>query len=106
MVQTGLDCLLHDRLALVRNRWVGLITHPAAVLPDFTSTLDALQAAGAQVTALFGMEHGLAGAAAGRASRCTASTPRRAWYLCAALGYNPYYPPTQSRVFLPLVIVR
>ncbi len=40
------------------------ITHPAAVLPDFTSALDALQAAGVQVTALFGMEHGLAGAAA------------------------------------------
>jgi len=64
MVQTGLDCLLHDRLSLVRNRRVGLITHPAAVLPDFTSTLDALQAAGVQVSALFGMEHGLSGAAA------------------------------------------
>ena len=29
-----------------------------------------------------------------------------AWYLCAALGYNPYYPPAQRRVFLPLVISR
>ena len=29
-----------------------------------------------------------------------------AWYLCAELGYNPYYPPAQRRVFLPLVISR
>jgi uncharacterized protein YbbC (DUF1343 family) len=64
MIRTGLDCLIHDRLSLVQARRVGLITHPAAVLPDFTSALDALQAAGAQVIALFGMEHGLAGAAA------------------------------------------
>ena len=64
MIRTGLDRLLHDRLSLVRDRRVGLITHPAAVLPDFTSALDALRAAGVQVTALFGMEHGLAGAAA------------------------------------------
>ena len=63
MVQTGLDRLIRDRLSLVQDRRVGLITHPAAVLPDFTSALDALRAAGAQVTALFGMEHGLAGAA-------------------------------------------
>jgi uncharacterized protein YbbC (DUF1343 family) len=63
-VQIGLDRLIHDRLSLVRGRRVGLITHPAAVLPDFTSALDALQAAGVQVIALFGMEHGLAGAAA------------------------------------------
>jgi uncharacterized protein YbbC (DUF1343 family) len=34
------------------------------VLPDFTSALDALRAAGVQVTALFGMEHGFSGAAA------------------------------------------
>jgi len=64
MVQTGLDRLIQDRLSLVRDRRVGLITHPAAVLPDFTSALDALRAAGAPVTGLFGMEHGLAGAAA------------------------------------------
>ena len=64
MVQTGLDRLIHDRLSLVRAKRVGLITHPAAVLPDFTPALDALQAAGVQVSALFGMEHGLSGAAA------------------------------------------
>ena len=64
MIHTGLDVLFHDWLHLLRGKRVGLVTHPAAVLPDFTSALDALQAAGAQVTALFGMEHGLAGAAA------------------------------------------
>ena len=64
MLRTGLDRLIHDRPSLVLDRRVGLITHPAAVLPDFASALDALQASGVQVIALFGMEHGFSGAAA------------------------------------------
>lgn len=63
-VRTGLQVLLRDRLDLLAGRRVGLITHPAAVLPDLTSSLDGLLGAGARVTALFGMEHGLAGAVA------------------------------------------
>ncbi len=64
MFRTGLENLLHDDLALLRGRRVGLITHPAAVLPDLTSSLDALLAAGVRVTALFSLEHGLTGAVA------------------------------------------
>ncbi len=66
MVRTGLDILLHDRLGLLRGKRVGLVTHPAATLgvPDFMSSLDALRAAGVNLTALFGMEHGFAGSAA------------------------------------------
>lgn len=64
MVHTGLDVLLHHRLDLLAGKRVGLVSHPAAILPDFTSSLDALRGAGVKVTALFGMEHGFAGSAA------------------------------------------
>jgi uncharacterized protein YbbC (DUF1343 family) len=64
MVQSGLEILLRDRLDLLRRKRVGLVTHPAAVLPDLTAATDALLAAGAPIAALFGMEHGAAGAAA------------------------------------------
>lgn len=64
MVRTGLDVLLHDRLDLLHGNRVGLVTHPAAVLPDLTTATDALLAAGVQIAALFSMEHGLAGAVA------------------------------------------
>ncbi|HEY1488010.1 MAG TPA: DUF1343 domain-containing protein [Micromonosporaceae bacterium] len=42
---------------------LGLLTHPAAVLPDLTLGLDALVAAGHPVVAVFGAEHGLRGTA-------------------------------------------
>jgi len=64
MIRTGLQQLLRSRPGLLRGKRVGLVTHPAAVLPDLTPSLDALREAGVQVTALFGMEHGFAGSAA------------------------------------------
>ena len=64
MIRTGLDILLHDRLDSCAGERVGLVSHPAAILPDFTSSLDALRGAGVTLTALFGMEHGFAGSAA------------------------------------------
>ncbi len=42
---------------------VGVLTHPAAVLPDLTLDLDALIDAGQPVVAGFGAEHGLRGTA-------------------------------------------
>jgi uncharacterized protein YbbC (DUF1343 family) len=42
------------------------------VLPDLGSSFDALRAAGVQVTALFGMEHGISGAVADGAEVCDA----------------------------------
>jgi len=42
---------------------VGVLTHPAAVLPDLTLDLDALIQAGQPVVAGFGAEHGLRGTA-------------------------------------------
>lgn len=62
-VRTGLEVLCDRRDPLAGGRG-GLITHPAAVLPDLTSSVDALLEAGVRLTALFGMEHGFAGSAA------------------------------------------
>ena len=64
MVRTGLQVLLDDRLDLLAGRRVGLVSHPAAVLPDLTGIVDALLDRGIQLTALFGAEHGFAGSAA------------------------------------------
>jgi len=64
MVQTGLERLVHGQIDPLRGQRVGLVTHPAAVLPDLTGAVDALLRAGVRLTALFGPEHGLDGSAA------------------------------------------
>jgi uncharacterized protein YbbC (DUF1343 family) len=59
-VTTGIETLLAERGDFLRGRRIGLATNPTGVLPDLTSTIDALlQAPGAQLVALFGPEHGL-----------------------------------------------
>jgi uncharacterized protein YbbC (DUF1343 family) len=63
MVRTGLERLVYEEPQRLRGRRIGLVTHPAAVLPDLTAAVEALAAAGAQITALFGPEHGFDGAA-------------------------------------------
>ncbi len=62
MVKTGLDILVHEQAHLLANQRVGLVSMPAAVLPDLTLSLDALRGAGINVTTLFGPEHGFGGA--------------------------------------------
>ena len=65
MVRTGLEVLLRDGCRALRGARVGLVSHAAAVMPDYTRSVDALRAAlGERVVALFGMEHGLAGSGA------------------------------------------
>ncbi|MEJ5198574.1 MAG: DUF1343 domain-containing protein [Anaerolineae bacterium] len=64
MFRTGLDHLLDEDLLPLRGKRIGLITHPAAVTADLTPAVDALWAAGIELAALFGMEHGLSGAVA------------------------------------------
>jgi uncharacterized protein YbbC (DUF1343 family) len=76
MVKTGLDILVHEQAHLLKNQRVGLVSMPAAVLPDLTSSLDALRSAGVEVTALFGPEHGFSGAALDGAAVGNASDPR------------------------------
>src|SRR5262245_47014031 len=63
-VKTGLESLLERDAAELRGARVGLVIHPAAVLPDLTGVADVLLDANIQVTALFAPEHGFAGVAA------------------------------------------
>lgn len=63
-VQTGLARLLHEQLPRPAKGLAGLITHPAAVLPDFTHCTGALLEAGIDIVALFSPEHGYTGAVA------------------------------------------
>lgn len=76
MVKTGLDILVHEQAHLLKNQRVGLVSMPAAVLPDLTSSLDALRRAGLKVTALFGPEHGFGGAAPDGVEVGNATDPR------------------------------
>ncbi|OQA21778.1 MAG: hypothetical protein BWY63_01132 [Chloroflexi bacterium ADurb.Bin360] len=64
MIETGLMHLLNEIPKQLRDRRVGLATHAPAVTPDLTDAIEALGAAGVKLTALYGPEHGLAGAAA------------------------------------------
>jgi uncharacterized protein YbbC (DUF1343 family) len=56
---------LRDGCRALRGARIGLVSHAAAVLPDYTRSVDALRAAlGERVVALFGMEHGYGGSGA------------------------------------------
>ncbi|MFN8481883.1 MAG: DUF1343 domain-containing protein [Anaerolineae bacterium] len=57
-VRPGLDVLLADGAALLRGRRVGLVTNPTGVTSDVTPNVAALLAAGVNIVALFGPEHG------------------------------------------------
>ncbi len=59
----GIDRLLADpqSIAALKGRRVALIAHPASVTRDLTHSLDALIAAGVNVTSAFGPQHGLKG---------------------------------------------
>ncbi len=59
----GLDRLLADKdlLAELAGKRVALVAHPASVTQDLTHSLDALIAAGVDVTSAFGPQHGLKG---------------------------------------------
>jgi uncharacterized protein YbbC (DUF1343 family) len=59
----GIDRLLADPalLAQLKGKRVALVAHPASVTADLTHSLDALVAAGVNVTAAFGPQHGLRG---------------------------------------------
>lgn len=62
-MQFGIDRLLAEpelRRPLQGKR-VALLAHPASVTADLTHTLDALMAAGVNVTAVFGPQHGVRG---------------------------------------------
>lgn len=59
----GIDRLLADPALLkpLKGKRVALLAHPASVTADLTHSLDALVAAGVNVTAVFGPQHGVRG---------------------------------------------
>ncbi len=59
----GIDRLLGDPalLSQLKGKRVALVAHPASVTRDLTHSLDALIAAGVNVTSAFGPQHGLKG---------------------------------------------
>ncbi|HQV02774.1 MULTISPECIES: DUF1343 domain-containing protein [unclassified Novosphingobium] len=59
----GIDRLLADPALLnqLKGRRVALVAHPASVTEDLTHSLDALIAAGVNVSSAFGPQHGLKG---------------------------------------------
>lgn len=59
----GIDRLLADPalLAQLKGRRVALLAHPASVTADLTHSVDALVAAGVNVSAMFGPQHGVRG---------------------------------------------
>ncbi len=62
-ILTGLDVLLSESLAPLKNARVGLVTNPTGVTRTLESNIDVLRAAGIKLVALFSPEHGLASAA-------------------------------------------
>ena len=60
-VRTGLSMLLSGARPDLRSAKLGLIAHPASVTEDFTASADALKAAGYDLCALFGPQHGMRG---------------------------------------------
>lgn len=92
MIQTGLAVLLQEQPDLLQNNRVGLVTHPAAVLPDLFNAVDALLAAGVKLTALFGPEHGFDGSAQDGTAVGDATHPRTG--LSVFSLYGPTKQPT------------
>jgi uncharacterized protein YbbC (DUF1343 family) len=63
-VTPGIDRLLENPNHWLKNRRVGLITNASGVTADLRPNIDALRAAGVNLVALFGPEHGFSMAAA------------------------------------------
>ena len=59
--QTGLEILCGQPDKWLKKERVGLVTHPAAILPDYTASQEALFSAGINLKAFFGPEHGFYG---------------------------------------------
>lgn len=91
MIISGLQRLVQDEAHRVRNRRIGLVTHPAAVLPDMTGAVEALAAVGADIRVIFGPEHGFDGAAPDATAVAHGTHPRLGVpvYSLYGAGYAP-----------------
>ncbi|MFD5215879.1 exo-beta-N-acetylmuramidase NamZ domain-containing protein [Microbacterium sp. NPDC058345] len=75
-LRTGADVAAADRWRMFSGRKVGVITNPTGVLEDFTSIVDDMVAAGVDVAAVFGPEHGFRGTAQAGEAEETFVDPR------------------------------
>lgn len=75
-LRAGADVAASDGWRMFAGRKVGIITNPTGVLEDFTSIVDAMVAAGVDVTAVFGPEHGFRGTAQAGEAEETSVDPR------------------------------
>ena len=92
-VAPGIEVLLTDSLQLLRGKRVGLITNHSGRDRRGTSTIDLLfRAPGVRLTALFGPEHGLRGAA--QAGESVQSTTDSATGVPIYSLYGTTYAPT------------
>jgi len=94
VIKTGLDILVHEQAHLLENQRVGLVSMPAAVMPDLTSSLEALRKVDTNVTALFGPEHGFGGAALNGAKVGDVTDPRTGLPVFSL--YGQHYEPTSE----------
>jgi uncharacterized protein YbbC (DUF1343 family) len=86
MIKTGLDLWMNA--PELRTARLGLVSHPAATLPNLTGAGDALRGAGSTLTALFGPEHGFSGAAADGAKVDDATDSRTGLPVFSLYGAN------------------
>jgi uncharacterized protein YbbC (DUF1343 family) len=94
-VMLGIDVLEADGFAQLKGKKVGLLTHPAGVNRRGESTVDVLRrAAGVQLVALFGPEHGIYGDAAA-AVNIANTTDKRTGLPVFSL-YGPTKRPTKA----------
>ncbi len=61
-VKTGIEILLDRRRDLIQEARIGVVVHPASVLPDLRHTADVIwKAGGCRLVSLFGPQHGARG---------------------------------------------
>ncbi len=93
-VHTGLQQWIDSPAPSLRTLRLGLVSHPAAVLPNLTGAVDALRGAGFQLMALFGPEHGFGGAALDGAKVGDTTDPRTGLPVFSL--YGQHYEPTDD----------
>lgn len=92
-IEPGIQVLIDEKLGLLKGKRVGLITHPAAVLPDLTHILDALLARQVPIRALFGPEHGFYGEVADGVRLADRTDPRTGLPVYSLYGEHLAPPP-------------
>jgi uncharacterized protein YbbC (DUF1343 family) len=93
-VRPGMSVLLDERRELVAGKRIGVFTNHTGVLPDLSSSVDALQQV-ANVAAIFSPEHGLYGIAAA-GEHVSGSTHRSGAPIYSLYGNN--FAPTNEQL--------